>query len=449
MAGSQTAFDAEQEIAQLVADHAAGCAKVACAAKDASLDIALDLIIFPAAVLIVALLLQRAGFWDGLLRALIARLKRAWLAEAGFGAVLAVLFVAVSLPFGLYDVLTADPATASGIRCSEWIKDCPFPKITHASMVENFLDEKLWYALGLAAIFAALGPIGFGLARKRPRVLMVFAAGAYLLWALGPLEATWEQTYPIPEGPLRDDVARIAWRAGIPLDRVLMGQAKWLFKDGGGGRVEWLDGEAKAVISERLLNIHFIHPRGINPPPGPYSADQFRWVAAHEIAHLQHRHRERIDVIAILLIASLSAMAFGAARKITSRDESAAGAGLVPVFFALGFALHFVLLPIKQNVWRVLENQADATALDLARDPDGTIAFTVQSSPGQPLVLDRWYHVLYLTHPDNMTRLRRAVEWKARNDPDEWSAHGQTGPVRWRWGKQIKLVTDWPEKTAE
>lgn len=194
MAGSQTAFDAEQEIAQLVADHAAGCAKVACAAKDASLDIALDMIIFPAAVLTVALLLQRAGFWDGLLSALIARLRRAWLAEAGFGAVLAVLFVAVSLPFGLYDVLTADPAMQSGFRCSEWIKDCPIPKITHASMVENFLEMQLWYALGLAALFAVLGPIALGLARRCPRVPMVFAAGTYLLWELGPLEATWEQT---------------------------------------------------------------------------------------------------------------------------------------------------------------------------------------------------------------------------------------------------------------
>lgn len=233
------------------------------------------------------------------------------------------------------------------------------------------------------------------------------------------------------------------------MDRVLMGRANWLVNDGGGGKAEWLSGETKAVISERLLNIHFVHPHGINPPPGPYSAAELRWVAAHEIAHLQHRHRERTDVIAILLIALLSAMAFAAARKITNRDQNAAGAGLVPVFLALGFTLHFVLLPIQRNVWRVLENQADETALDLARDPDGTIAFTLHSSRGQPLVLDRWYHRLYRTHPDSMTRLRRAVDWKARNVPDKWSAQGLTGPIRVRWGDNLELVSDWPEKTAE
>lgn len=451
MAGSQTAFDAEQEIAQLVADHAAGCAKVACAAKDASLDIALDMIIFPAAVLTVALLLQRAGFWDGLLSALIARLRRAWLAEAGFGAVLAVLFVAVTLPFGLYDVLTADPATASGIRCSEWIKDCPFPKITHASMVENFLDEKLWYALGLAAIFAALGPLAFLLQRKRPRLLLVIAAGAYLAWSLVPMNSRWQQAYPMPEGPLREDVARIAGRAGIAMDRVLMGQPK-LFRAAGGGEADWRGANVKAVISEKLLNIHALHPRSFRPVPIPVTAAEFRFVAAHEIAHLRHHHVEWATFASLITaILGVTLAAAFARRRCSSGDpaQDDPSAGFLAIFLALGFTLHFVHVPIRINLQRVFENQADATALDLAHGPDGVLAYTMQDARGQPLVLDRWYHVLYLTHPDSMTRLRRAVEWKARNDPDEWSAHGQTGPVRWRWGKQIKLVTDWPEKTAE
>jgi Peptidase family M48 len=449
MAGSQTAFDAEQEIAQLVADHAAGCAKVACAAKDASLDIALDMIIFPAAVLIVALLLQRAGFWDGLLRALIARLRRPWLAEAGFGAVLAVLFVAVSLPFGLYDVLTADPAMQSGFRCSEWIKDCPIPKITHASMVENFLEMQLWYALGLAALFAVLGPIAFGLARGRPLVLLAIVAGAYLLWVIVPHQAMWKQTYPLPDGPLKSDIAQIAQRAGIGMDRVLMGQPKTLMVDGGGGNAQWLGGEAKAVISERLLNIHMDNPRAISPPQGPYSAGEFRAVAAHEIAHIQHRHREWGDGATIILAALFAGLAFAVASKVTARADGEMGAGFLPVLLAVGLTLHFVLGPIQRNLWRVFENHADATALDLARDPDGRIAFTLHSSRGQPLVLDRWYHVLYRTHPDDMTRLRRAVEWKARNVPDDWSAQGLTGPIRVRQGDNLELVTDWPEKTAE
>lgn len=449
MAGSQSAINADQEIAQLVVNHAAGCARLACTAKNESVDLALDLIVFPASVLLVALLLQRAGFWDGLLRILTMGLRRAWLAQAGFGAVLAVVFVAVSLPFGLYDAITVDPATQSGFRCPPNTKDCPFPELTRSDLVWNLFEGQFWHGLMLAAIFAVLAPLAFALARRRPLVLLAIAAGAYLIWAIVPHEAMWKQAYPLPDGPLKSDVAQIAQRAGIGMDRVLMGQPRMPMADGGGGIVQWLGGEAQAVISERLLNIHIVHPRAFSPPQGPYSAGEFRWVAAHEIAHVRHRHRELTDGAAVILAALFAGLAFAVARKITARGDGQMGAGLLPVFLALGLALHFVFLPMQRNVWRILENQADATALDLARDPAGAIAYTLQSARREPLVLDRWYHLLYRTHPDSMTRLRRIVYWKARNTAGEWSAQGLTGQVRTRWGDELEPVTDWPEKQAK
>jgi hypothetical protein len=451
MAGSQTAFDAEQEIAQLVADHATGCAKLACTAKDASLDIALEMIVWPLAVLIVALLLQRAGFWDGLLRWLSARLKRAWFADAGFGAALAILFVAVSLPFGLYDVLTADPVTQSGFRCPKGTKDCPFPELTLADMVWSFLDKQLGRAEGLAVVFAVLAPLAFALQRKRPRVLLVMAGGAYLAWQLVPLESRWDRTYPLPESPLSEDVSRIAGRAGITMERVLMGQPKPLRADGG-GEANWHGSSVKAVISERLLNIHALHPRSFSPPPVPATAAEVRFVAAHEIAHLRHHHVEWSALASLIFTILCVSLAADLARKRASQgttERRDTTAGFLAVFLALGFALHFVHVPIYINLQRAFENQADATALDLARDPNGAIAFTLNEGRGEPLALDRWYHVFYRTHPDNLTRLRRAVEWKTRNESDTWRAQGLTGPVRWRFGDEVKLVTDWPEKTGK
>lgn len=446
MAGSQTAITAEQDIARLVADHAASCAKLACSARDESLDVALDLIVFPAAVLLIAVLLHRVGFWDRLARGLSARLKRKWLAEAGFGAVLAVLFVGVSLPFGLHDAFNVDPKTESTFHCVNGTIKCPFPDLTPTQMVWNFLRGGAGHAVTLALIFAVLAPLAFALARNRPRVLVGLAAGAYLLWAVIPPEAMWKQTYPLPEGPLQQDVARIAQRAGVPMRRVLVGEARTPLRDGGGGKVDWREGEAKAVISERLLNIHMMHPRAFNPPQGPYSAAEFRWVAAHEIAHLRHWHRQIGDGVVVIMTALFAALAFAVARKLTVRGDDPPGAGLVPLLFATGFALHFVVLPIQANLWRIFENQADAAALDLTRHPDGAITFTLQSARRKPLVMDRWYHVLYHTHPDHMTRLRRAVEWKAGNAPDKWRAQGLAGPVRTRSGSKLRLVTDWPEK---
>jgi FtsH-binding integral membrane protein len=448
MAGSQTAFDAKQEIAQLVADHAASCAKLACAAPDQTLDVALDLIVLPLAVVMVALVLQRAGFWDGLLRALIARLKRPWFAQAGVGAVLAVIFVAVSLPFGLYDALTADPATASGFRCVDGAVKCPFPELTRADMVRNYLKGQLSYAVSLGAVFAVLAPLAFAMLNKRPRLLLAIAALAYLAWLLVPMNGQWKQTYAMPEGPTRDDVAQIAARAGIGMERVVLGTAAMPGNDGGGGKAEWLGGTTKAVISERMVNIHLVHPRAFNPPLGPYSAAELRWVAAHEIAHVQLRHLEVGYVIILILTVMGTLCAFIGAGKITATGAGERSAGFFVIFLALGFTLHFVTIPIKQNIWRIMENQADTTALDLARDPEGAITFIQQDARRQPLVLDRWYHVLYRTHPDGMTRLRRAVEWKAANKADTWRAQGLSGAIRTRWRDELDPVTDWPETPA-
>jgi hypothetical protein len=186
-----------------------------------------------------------------------------------------------------------------------------------------------------------------------------------------------------------------------------------------------------------------------SPPPVPATAAEVRFVAAHEIAHLRHHHVEWSALASLIFTILCVSLAADLARKRAphgAAERRDTTAGFLAVFLALGFALHFVHVPIRINLQRAFENQADAAALDLARDPDGAIAFTLNEERDEPLVLDRWYHVLYTTHPDNLGRLRRAVEWNARNAPDAWRAQGLTGPVRWRFGDKVKLVSDWPEK---
>ena len=58
---------------------------------------------------------------------------------------------------------------------------------------------------------------------------------------------------------------------------------------------------------------------------------------------------------------------------------------------------------------------------------------------------ESWYDALFRTHPDDLSRIRRALEWKAANTPDAWSASGLAGEVRQRSGDWLDPITDWPE----
>ena len=444
-----TSFDPQAAIAEYVARHEAECAEMHCAATDASLDIALNQIVFPLAVLGGALLLHKIGFW----RKAYLFLTRAgeWpkCGAAAFGAVTMALFVLVQSPFEYYNRVWLGKTGGVTIFCRDRVAACP-PPPTFLDKNLSFLGDQLWWALGLCLVAAILAPLTIWLRRHNPRIAVAIVGGAVFLWMITPNYEDWSETYPISQGPLYDDVAVIAERGGISMDRVLVGRKVHFSFDLKEARAGWHDGGTKAIMNQGMLNIFRTNPE-FRPGFKPFTAAEFRAVAAHEIAHLEKRHLEwRLVIYALiaLLFTTLAAVMAKklAARKIEAGDDDTLNPAIFwSNFLAIGFALYFVAQPITINFHRIMENQADARGLELARDPDGTAELVLRFARGKPLERPRWYHTLYITHPDNLTRIRRAMEWKAANTPDVWTATGWSGPVQERYHDEFIPHEGWDE----
>ncbi|MEM6493113.1 MAG: M48 family metalloprotease [Pseudomonadota bacterium] len=447
---AKTGFDADAAVAEFVARHVAECQALGCVSPDESLSVAINLIIFPLAILLAAILLFRLGIFRALYAGCLKTPRRPWLARAGFGALIAFMFVVGSLPFALLELFDL----LSPIETPRMVHNCvgdfcpPAPSV--AERLLPFFREQIWRAFGLAVPFAALAPIAFYLWDHRPKAFLAVVVIVYLGCWVAQSESHWADSYAVPEGALRDDVEEIARRADIDMKRVLIGVPDKLGAGLYDARAGWHKGSTKAVMSERMLNIHWAHPRVYKLPLIPITAAEFRAVTAHELAHLKHRHSEAQIALVAVFVTMFVGLTWRSSRHLSSRFDalnaaSPSTAQSLVLFFAFGFALHFVHLPIHRNLVRIMEHQADAMGLELARDPDGAASFHAKAARGGALVQDRWYHLLYRTHPDDLSRIRRAMEWKAVNQPGNWTATGLAGELRQRSADWLEPITDWPE----
>ncbi|MGB3470702.1 MAG: M48 family metalloprotease [Erythrobacter sp.] len=335
----------------------------------------------------LALILQRLGFWARLYQRCAGYFGQGWPGQMAFGVALAVLFMLAWLPFG--------------VALGSW------PHLLAASL--------------FTLVFAVLAPLAFALRNARPRTFVALAGAAYLASLLFQQPDSWSDTYPIYDSELLADATIIADRAQISMDRVLIGEPKEFFTRHS-AYAEWHKGGTKAIMSDHLLHLAWDEDA---PESARLNAGAFRFVTAHEVAHLKHHHFEWMIGLSAIIIALFTAIAGVGARGSFSglAFDAAEPALFLPAFLAIGFALHFAFIPIKQNIHRGFENQADATALELSRDPEGAVHYFTNYMTKAPLVQDRWYHTLYRTHPGDLTRIKRALEWHSRNIPDTWSAN--------------------------
>lgn len=85
----------------------------------------------------------------------------------------------------------------------------------------------------------------------------------------------------------------------------------------------------------------------------------------------------------------------------------------IPVLLAISAVFTLLTTPLVNSAMRVVETDADAYGLDLAREPDGAaralLATTSYRAP-DPTELEE---ALFYDHPSIESRLRMAMEWKA------------------------------------
>ncbi|KLE34115.1 M48 family metallopeptidase [Aurantiacibacter luteus] len=421
--------------------HRADCATLTCAPEFSEWLSLLIFASYPIAIGAAFALFHVTGLSRRLSGRLEATGWRGFVQDGLYGAALAAFVWLACLPVGYWRRFVLDNP---GIKVTF---NGPMPEGNR----EPSLAERHWYWITeqladvpMFVIGAAIAaPILLAIMRRVPRHYWLLPAlGLAAAVAVDSYSHVFDTVRPLPEGPLAQDIADIAEAAGLAADRVYLGEAQpMLGLDIAQAR--WLGGRQVAIIGEPFFNTLRISPEAYSPRYRPVTAAEVRAVAAHEIAHVKHDH-----AVLLPLLLTLAAILFAWLAALLLRRggiDVAKRANLPLVALAFG-AMACALLPVRANLWRVAENQADATGLDIGRDPEGFALLAVRLARGGQLDWQPVTHALLATHPDPLDRIERAAAWSRDNAAADWRAEGLAGPVRMRVRQGDFTYYDWPDE---
>jgi STE24 endopeptidase len=343
---------------------------------------------------------------SGLLDRLAARLSRrgfalrTWLVATTF----LILLPLITLPWNIYE---------------EWWREGQYGRSSQP--LSDYLVQG-----GIALVIGAL--IG-GLFFLALYALIRWAGRTWWLWSGGLAAATisailllspivieplFNEYQPVPEGPVRTALLKMADEAQIPHDRVLMYDGSRQ-SNNFTANVSGVFGSARIAISDVAL--------------GEASLDEVKAVTGHEIGHYVLGHIwQRVlvfSILAILLFFLADRLFVRVARLFGSNATIGDPTGL-PVLMAIVSGLGLLATPVDNWLTRMSESEADAYSLRTVNLPDalsGALVKTAEYRYPRPHPLQE---AIFYTHPSVETRVRRAMEWKAAHIAESAAAAAST-----------------------
>jgi STE24 endopeptidase len=231
------------------------------------------------------------------------------------------------------------------------------------------VDVAVGWVVSAVAASVALAVL-VGLARRLPRwwFLPGAAAAAAMVFVgsfVYPLvvEPLYNSFTPMPAGPLRASLLRLARRDGVPVSNVLVADAS--------RRTTAVNAYVSGFGSTRRIVVYDTLLRDATPA-------EVRLVVAHELGHAK-----RNDVLVGTATAALGtaagvvllALLLSWGRLLRrSGAVSVADPGVVALVLALASAGSVLSLPVVNLVSREVEARADVHSLDLTHDPAAFVA---------------------------------------------------------------------------
>jgi len=77
----------------------------------------------------------------------------------------------------------------------------------------------------------------------------------------------------------------------------------------------------------------------------------------------------------------------------------------------------FVLTPISNTIGRNIEREADAFAINVAREPDAAATVALKLGKYRKLDPSPLEEFIFFDHPSGRSRIRMAMDWKAAQLP--------------------------------
>jgi STE24 endopeptidase len=343
---------------------------------------------------VVMLALLQIG-WSRRMRDRVARLtRRRYVHSLAYYAVFAATLTAIMLPWSVY---------VGFIRQRKYgLMNQPF-----AGWLGDHLIE---FAVGLVA--GGIATMGFyAIVRKMPRtwpvwgalagvVFTAFMTAVYPLY-IAPLTNTFA---PLADERVRDPILSMARAHGMNVNNVYVvdesrrsnrinAQAAGLF------------GTQRISLNDNLLN--------------RTSLPEIKTAMAHEIGHFVLNHLYESLLRSIILIAAAFLFLQVSFNWLVAKWGDTWGisdigdlAGL-PLLFGLFTVLSLLATPLTNTLNRADENEADAFALNAAREPDGAARLALTSVEFKKLDPTPLEAALFYRHPSPRQRIYKAMVWKS------------------------------------
>ncbi len=331
----------------------------------------------------------------GLLGLLVARpparlrgpFRRPVLAGAAAGAVLSVAVAVSILPL---QIVSRERAKDVGLVTQSW---------------GGYARDKS-ISWGIGAVIAGLGAAtAVGLIRRYPRgwwvpgSVIVVAFGVVTIYA-GPvvLDPLFNKFSALPAGQTRDDVLKLADRAGVDIGEVYSVDASRR-STAANAYVAGLGRTKRVVLYDTLLD--------------NFERDEVRLVVAHELAH-QHHHDVPNGLLYVAIVAPFGLLAVAQLTRRLAPDGAEPGPAILPALALSLVVMTTTITTISNQLSRQVEARADSYALTLTGEPEPFIGFEKRislrnlSDPDPP----GWQTALLATHPPTIERIGIGVAYE-------------------------------------
>ncbi len=277
-------------------------------------------------------------------------------------------------------------------------------------------------AIGLAIGFAffplvvALVMAGIRRSPKRWWLVGTGIAGLFIAFFvmitpvfISPLFNTYTE---LPAGPVRDRIVAMAASKNVPSDHIyVFDQSKQHKRIS--ANVSGLGPTIRISLNDNLLK--------------RTSMPEIIDVMGHEMGHYVLNHSVKLSVLFALLfgfsfwVASLAAPwmigRWGSSWGLRGIDDVAAW----PVYSIIIAALTLAITPVRNTIVRMHESEADAFGLEVGREPDGFAKIAMKLSEYRKIEPGPIEEFVFFDHPSGRTRVRMAMDWKAKNLPTDSS----------------------------
>ena len=330
----------------------------------------------------------------GILEKVSAKLeKRGWALRTWLvGVVFFLASAIIGLPWGIY---------------AEWGFEKSYGR-TDQPLGDFLMQDAI--GIGISALLGALFFLGiYALIRKAGRRwwlwsggLAAFALSAGMLLSPILIEPLFNEYKPVPAGPVRDALLKMADEADIPHDRLFLYDGSRQ-SNNFTANVSGIFGSARIAISDVALK--------------EASLDEVKAVTGHEVGHYVEGHIWR-NVGIFVLVAMLGFFFADRlfprfARLFGSKANIDDPAGLPILLFIVGL-FGLVAQPALNAVIRQGERDADNYSLRTANLPDALSAALVKTAEYRYPRPSALQEALFYTHPSVEWRVRNAMQWKAK-----------------------------------